>query len=88
MDLGCAGEAAALLVQKWFMSGPIVALMKIVILDIMKAQTTPELQSWFRETREAKFGELEEVRQSISWKYNTAPSGDHLPECHVLCGRQ
>ena len=68
MNLGRAGEVAALLVQKWFNSGPIVALMKIVILDIMKAQTTPELQLWFRETREAKFGKLEEVRQSISWK--------------------
>lgn len=57
------GEAAVLFVQKWFMTGgPLGALFKIVILDILNAQT-PELQPWFRETREAKFGvTLEEVR--------------------------
>ena len=57
------GEAAALFVQKWFQTGgPLGALFKIVILDIYKAQT-PDLQPWFRETREAKFGTtLEEVQ--------------------------
>ncbi|CAL8468105.1 g7644 [Coccomyxa elongata] len=58
---GPQGEAAALFVQKWFQTGgPLGALFKIVILDIYKAQT-PDLQPWFRETREAKFGvKLEE----------------------------
>lgn len=48
--------------QKWFSSGPVVSLMKVIIPDLLKRQT-PDIQPWFRETREAKFGvTLEEVR--------------------------
>ncbi len=46
--------------QKWWINGPVVTLMKVVMLDLLNAQT-PDLQPWFRETREAKFGKLEEV---------------------------
>ena len=61
-----AGQAAVLFVQKWFETGgPLGVLFKIVILDIYKAQT-PDLQPWFRETREAKFGvKLEEVQMPL-----------------------
>jgi len=59
----CTGEAAAAFVQKWFLTGPAGALMKIVMLDILNSQPA-ELQPWFRETREAKFGKLEDVRPS------------------------
>ena len=58
-----SGEATALLVQNWFTEGPLDALMKIVILDEYKAQST-DLQPWFKETREEIYGPLQEVRFS------------------------
>jgi hypothetical protein len=42
-------------VQKWWYTSVVAHFMKMVIMDIYKSQA-PELQPWFRETREAKFG--------------------------------
>lgn len=57
------GEAAALFVQKWFQTGgPLDVLDKILVLDEYNA-LTPDLQPWFRESREPMFGcTLEEVQ--------------------------
>ncbi|CAL8468116.1 g7655 [Coccomyxa elongata] len=50
------GEAAVLFVQKWFQTGgPLDVLDKILVLDEFNA-LTPDLQPWFRETREPMFG--------------------------------
>lgn len=46
--------------MKSIMPHVVVPLMQCVMLDLYKAQT-PELQPWFKETREAKFGPLDQA---------------------------
>lgn len=41
-------------------SVPVVGLMECIMLDLHKAQR-PEDKDWFKETREAKFGPLDQV---------------------------
>lgn len=42
----------------------VVPLMQCIMLDLYKAQT-PKLQPWFKETREAKFGPLDQASTAL-----------------------
>ena len=49
---------------KSIMPHVVVPLMQCIMLDLYKAQT-PKLQPWFKETREAKFGPLDQASTAL-----------------------
>ena len=75
----CAGEAAALFVQNWWLGSVAKWFMKLTILDMY--HTLPKRhQPWFRETRQAWFNTtFEEVRTASRKASNSG---------HPLSGRR
>ncbi len=59
-----AGESLCCFVVKSVVPHVVVPLMQCIMLDLYNAQT-PELQPWFKKTREARFGPLDQARTAL-----------------------